>query len=107
MAKVKLAEVSEIPEGGMIAKEHEGAQVMLAKVEGKIYAMNNVCTHRGAPLNQGELGMAGADAHLLTCPWHGAHFDIRTGKVYEDTPWARDTNAYEVEVKDGEVYIEI
>jgi nitrite reductase/ring-hydroxylating ferredoxin subunit len=106
MAKVKLATVSEVPEGGMTMCEHDGRQVMLAKVEGKIYAMNDTCTHRGAPLHMGELGKAGSP-FLLTCPWHAAHFDITTGKVYQDTPWATDTEAYPVEVEGEDVFVEI
>lgn len=105
MPKVKLAELSDIPEGGMILREHGNKHVMLAKVDGKVYAMNDVCTHEEAPLHEGELGQE--DAWLLTCPWHNAHFDIRTGKVYQDTPWASDTEVYEVEVRGSEVYVEI
>lgn len=106
MARVKLATVSEIPEGGMTAKEHDGRQILLAKVGGTVYAMNDTCTHRGAPLHMGQLGAAG-NPILLTCPWHAAHFDISTGKVYQETPWATDTESYSVEVAGEDVYIEI
>jgi nitrite reductase/ring-hydroxylating ferredoxin subunit len=105
MAKVKLAEVNEIPEGGMIMREHGVKQVLLTKIEGKVYAMNNVCTHEEAPLHEGELGPE--EPWLLTCPWHNAQFDVRSGKVYQDTPWATDTEVYEVEVRGVEVYVEI
>lgn len=107
MASVKLATVSEIPEGGMILKEHGDQQILLAKVGGKVFAMNNVCTHMGAPLHEGTLGGEGQDPHLVTCPWHEAHFDVRTGKVYQDTPWATDTETYSVEVRGEDVYVDI
>jgi nitrite reductase/ring-hydroxylating ferredoxin subunit len=106
MAPVAVAKASEIPEGGMVAKEHAGKLVVLAKVKGKIYAMDNVCTHQGAPLHEGVLG-EGGDPFLLTCPWHEAHFDLRTGKVYQDTPWATDTETFHVEVKGDDVYVDI
>jgi nitrite reductase/ring-hydroxylating ferredoxin subunit len=106
MAKVRIASVSEVPEGGMTMREHDGRTVMLAKVDGKIYAMNDTCTHRGAPLHMGELGAAGSP-YLLTCPWHAAHFDISTGKVYQDTPWATDTETYPVEVEGEDVLVEL
>ncbi len=105
MARIRLAAAAEIPEGGMIMKEHEGVQILLAKVGGSIYAMNDICTHEGAPLHEGTLGEMGEC--LLTCPWHAAHFDIRTGKVLQDTPWATDTETYPVELSDGEVYVEL
>lgn len=106
MAKVRLALVSEVPEGGMTMREHEGRTILLTKVEGAIYAMNDTCTHRGAPLHTGELGAAGSP-FLLTCPWHAAHFDVSTGKVYQDTPWATDTETYPVEVRGDEVFVEL
>src|SRR5215470_7685220 len=68
MARVRLASVSEVPEDGMIARTHEGRPVLLAKVDGKIYAMDNTCTHAGAPLNDGILGREQGSPYLLTCP---------------------------------------
>jgi nitrite reductase/ring-hydroxylating ferredoxin subunit len=106
MPKVRLAAASEIPEGGMTMREHEGRQVLLTRVEGRIYAMNDTCTHRGAPLHTGELGTAGSP-YLLTCPFHAAHFDVTTGKVYQDTPWATDTESYPVEVVGEDVLVEL
>jgi 3-phenylpropionate/trans-cinnamate dioxygenase ferredoxin subunit len=106
MPKVKLATVAEVLEGGLTMREHEGRTVLLTKIEGTIYAMNDSCTHRGAPLHMGELGTAGSP-YLLTCPWHAAHFDVRTGKVYQDTPWATDTESYPVEVQGEDVFVEL
>lgn len=105
MPKIRLAAAAEIPEGGMTMREHEGAQILLAKVGGAIYAINDICTHQGAPLHEGTLGEK--RECLLTCPWHAAHFDIRTGKVEQDTPWATDTESYPVELTDGDVYVEL
>ena len=73
MAQVKLAKADEIPDGGMIMKEHEGRQILLARIEGQVYAMDNICNHQGAELHEGDLGQEGP--HLVTCPWHAAHFD--------------------------------
>ena len=107
MANVRLATVTEIPEDGMIAREHDGRRILLAKVEGEIYAMNGTCTHSGAPLEEGFLGREGGNPFLLTCPLHAAHFDIRTGKVYQETPGARDTETFPVEIQGGEILVEI
>ena len=107
MARVKLATVSEIPEDGMIARQHDGRTVMLAKVEGTVYAMDDVCTHSGAPLHEGVLGREQGNPYLLTCPWHAAHFDIRTGKVYQETPWAFDTETYPVTVEGDDVFVDL
>jgi len=44
------------------------------RLDGKFYAMENVCPHRGAPLNEGYI-----ENGTLTCPWHAWQFDVRTG----------------------------
>ena len=107
MARVKLAAISEIPEDGMIARDHEGRAILLAKVDGKVYAMDNTCTHAGAPLNEGVLGREQGNPFLLTCPLHAAHFDIRTGKVYQETPWAMDTETFPVAVEGDDVFVDL
>lgn len=105
MASIKLARLSEIPEGGMIAKQHGERQVLLARIAGKVYAMDDICSHQGASLHEGELGDEGD--HLVTCPWHQAHFDVRTGEVHQETPWATDAETFAVEVRGDDVYVEL
>lgn len=105
MALVKLARIDEVPEGGMIAREHGDKQILLAKVEGTIYAMDNICNHAGAELHEGQLGEEGPC--LVTCPWHSAHFDVRTGKVHQDTDWASDTETFTVEIQGDEVLVDL
>ena len=105
MARVKLATADEIPDGGMIMKEHDGKQIMLAKVEGQVYAMDNICTHQGAELHEGDLGQEGS--HFVTCPWHAAHFDLKSGNVHQETDWATDLGTYKVDLEEGDVYVEI
>jgi nitrite reductase/ring-hydroxylating ferredoxin subunit len=62
-------------------------------VEGKVYAMNSICSHKGAPLEEGTL--LGSD---LKCPWHFALFDVRNGKVSARTVWAKDLQSYPVQI---------
>lgn len=105
MPPVLLARLDEIPEGGMVCRVHGAHQVVLARVRGEVFALDDVCTHAGAPLHEGELGRVG-DC-FVTCPWHEAHFDFRTGKVDQDTPWAVDTRAYRVELRGDEVWVDM
>jgi nitrite reductase/ring-hydroxylating ferredoxin subunit len=51
-------------------------EILLAKVAGKIYAMDNACGHSGYPLHRGKL-----DGYVVTCRWHEAKFDVRSGAV--------------------------
>jgi len=106
--QVKLARLEEVPDEGLIMRTHGDRQVLLTKVEGRVYAMNDVCSHQGAPLHQGQLGgPEGDDPFLVTCPWHAAHFDVRTGEVMQECPWATALDAYPVEVREGDVYVEL
>jgi nitrite reductase/ring-hydroxylating ferredoxin subunit len=105
MPPVLLARLSEIPEGGMVCRAHGGRQVALARVAGEVFAIDDVCTHAGASLHEGVLGQMGD--HMVTCPWHEAHFDVRTGKVDQDTQWAMDTRAYPVELRGDEVWVDL
>ena len=66
----------DIQEGDMMTTKAGTREVLLAKVEGKIYAIDNACGHSGYPLNEGTL-----EGHVVTCAWHEARFDVRTGAV--------------------------
>jgi nitrite reductase/ring-hydroxylating ferredoxin subunit len=72
---VEVARTNEIPVGTMkrvIAfKEH----ILLSNVGGKIYATQNDCGHQRASLARGTL-----EGNIVTCPLHGAKFDVTTGR---------------------------
>lgn len=65
-------------------------------VNGKVYAMDAVCSHEGGPLEEGTL-----DGYELKCPWHYAIFDVRNARVSEQTIWATDLQSYPVKVDDA------
>ena len=66
---------SDFPAGGMRAANLEGTTVLLANVNGNIYAINNKCPHMGGNLSKGML-----KGTVVTCPVHGSQFDVTTGK---------------------------
>src|SRR5688572_606641 len=57
----------EIPEGGLATTKMGQKEILVAKVEGKIYALDNACGHSGYPLSKGRL-----EGHVVTCRWHNA-----------------------------------
>ena len=67
---------NDLAEGGLTATKVGENEVLLAKVDGKIYAIDNACGHLAYPLNEGRL-----NGHVVTCIWHFARFDVRTGAV--------------------------
>jgi nitrite reductase/ring-hydroxylating ferredoxin subunit len=90
---VKVAETKDIQPSKMMAVEVNGEKVCVANVEGKYYAIGNVCTHMGGPLAEGKL-----EGNVVQCPWHGSRFDITTGKVLRP-PAMREEPMYEVKVE--------
>src|SRR5271157_280634 len=72
----EVAKVDDIPEGTMQHFEHHERDIVIAHVGEEFYAMNNRCGHMKALLSMGTL--QGAE---IICPFHFAHFDVRTGKV--------------------------
>jgi NADPH-dependent 2,4-dienoyl-CoA reductase/sulfur reductase-like enzyme/nitrite reductase/ring-hydroxylating ferredoxin subunit len=78
----------------------EGGKVLVLKIQDKVHATSANCTHYGAPLAKGVLTPEGR----LTCPWHGACFNVSTGDV-EDAPALDPIAKYELVEKDGAVYI--
>ncbi len=95
-----VAKVSEVGPGQLKHVElDDGTQVCLANVDGTVYAIGGACTHEGGPLAEGAL-----DRTTVTCPWHGAMFDVTSGEV--QGPPADDSEPkYEVRVEGDEVQV--
>ena len=72
---VEVAKISEIPSGKMKHTEVNGKEIMIANVNGKFYALTDRCGHMNALLSMGNL-----TGNTVTCPFHGAKFDVTTGK---------------------------
>lgn len=73
---VRALELEDIARGGLKSVVVEGVEVVLANVDGAIYAVTRRCGHENAPLNFGTLSK-----NIVTCPLHFAQFDVRTGKA--------------------------
>jgi nitrite reductase/ring-hydroxylating ferredoxin subunit len=68
--------IAEIPPGTFKAKTFEDVEVLLGNLEGQLYAYQNACLDSILPLDRGQL-----EGHLLICPWHGCHYDLRSGEI--------------------------
>lgn len=98
---VRVAAIGEIPDPGKTLVEVDGEMVALFHADGQFYAIDDVCTHDGGPLADGELRN-----HTIACPRHGAKFDIRTGAALT-MPAVRPTRAHDVKVEDGGVWVRL
>lgn len=101
MPTVTIAKISETPPGTISVHEAEGVRIALCNVDGRFYAIDDVCTHDGGPLDQGEL-----DGNLVECPRHGARFDVTSGRAVV-LPAVRPVKTYAVEVDGDDVKITI
>ena len=97
---VKVANTNEIEPGQARLVEVNGKQIALFNVEGQFFAIDNTCTHKGGPLAEGEVS-----GHVVTCPWHGATFDIKTGEVV-GSPAQRAVTRYGVRVTGTDIEVE-
>ena len=96
---VKVAETEDVQVSQMMAVEVNDEKICLANVNGKYYAIGNICTHMGGPLAEGKL-----EEYIVQCPWHGSRFDIRSGEVVRP-PAMKPESTYEVKVENNDILI--
>ena len=97
---VKVAEKKDLPAGSAKAVEVNGKQIALFNIDDQYYAIDNACTHVGGSLVEGTI-----DGNEVTCPLHGATFDITNGKVTGE-PAEDDVKGYHVIVEGEDINIE-
>jgi nitrite reductase/ring-hydroxylating ferredoxin subunit len=96
---VKVAESKDIEASSMKAVDVAGEKVCIINIEGNYYAIGNVCTHMGGPLNEGTL-----EGFEVECPWHGSKFDVRSGQPTKP-PARQPVSSYEVKVQDNNILV--
>lgn len=98
---VKVAKVSDIPEGQTRGVEVKGVRVAIYNLGGTIFATQESCTHAEASLCEGDI--AGDE---IVCPLHFATFNVRTGEC-TGPPADEDLMTYEVRVQDGDIEVRV
>jgi len=108
MSFTEVAQVNEVPTGTMKSYSVGGKQILVANIDGKLYAINSVCTHAGGNLSKGKL-----EGKIVTCPRHGSKFDVTTGKSISGPKIGflrlktKDETAYEVKVEENKIKINV
>ena len=98
---VKVASANEIAAGQARLINIKGEEIALFNIEGVFFAVQNACTHEEGPLVEGDI-----EGHEVTCPWHGARFDVRTGEVL-CPPAYEDVHRYNVRLIGTDIELEI
>lgn len=100
-AWIRVADLGECPPGNLLEVEAGPDGIVLANVDGDLYALANRCSHQDLPLSDGEL-----EGDRLECLYHGAQFDVCTGKAME-LPGIKPVETYPVELRGQEIFVQI
>jgi len=95
----RVADASDIPAGRVKTVVVGDRRIALCNVDGQFYAIDDLCTHDGGPLDQGELA-----GDVIECPRHGARFDVKTGKVLA-LPAVKPLTTYPLRVEGNEIWV--
>lgn len=98
---VRVAMVSELPPGTGRQVQADGQPVAVFNVGGTVHAIAGACSHRGGPLGEGAL-----EGSVVTCPWHGARFEVTTGAVLSP-PAPRSMATYRVIIEDDAIMVDL
>lgn len=99
--RAEMGAETDVPEGGAKCVTVNAKPYALFKISGKVYCLDNRCTHVGGPLCEGEL-----DGTIVTCPLHSSRFDVRTGQVV-GPPARSPVRSYPVTVDGGVVWADV
>lgn len=96
----KVAEVKDVPTGHQFETSYDGESIILTNADGEIYAYNWQCPH-----NQMLINGALLDGTVITCPWHGSQFDLRTGENVRG-PATEPLKTYKVQVHGADILVD-
>ncbi len=101
MGRIEACKVSDV-QGAPHKVTVDGRDILVANIDGTYHAMDDTCTHSGASLSEGSL-----EGHVVTCGWHGAQFDCKTGKLAKFPAKINDLKSYKVVIEADSVFIEV
>ena len=98
---VKACNAQKLGKGQMYDFDYDDKKILLANLNGKIYATDRICTHAEADLSTGILSEEG-----LTCPLHLSVFNLETG-MPQNLPAEKPLKTYNVKIEQNEIYVEV
>ena len=99
MGFVRIASLAAVPPGTLQNVEVDGRNLCLANAGGTVYAFRDNCSHRDHPLHTGTL-----EGTRLECAWHGAQFDVTSGRAVR-LPAIKPIETYEVKVEGDDILV--
>ena len=98
---IKACDTDKVGNGELFGFDHDDKKILLANLDGKIFATDRICTHEEADLSTGILSEEG-----VRCPLHLSVFDLNTGKP-QNPPAEESLKTYNVKIDNNEVYVEV
>lgn len=102
MGKIIVGKTTDIPPGKMIKVSIDGRDILVANIDNNFCATDDSCTHSGSSLSEGKL-----DGCVITCGWHAAQFDCKTGKLVKFPAQIRDLTSYNVTIESENIFVEM
>ena len=108
MASIRVADIDRLADGQNMKALANGRELLLARIGGRYYAIDNKCPHMGGSLSDGVL-----EGNVITCPRHGAQFDVKTGQAVESAKLGfikmgvKDVASYPVKVEGPDILVGI
>jgi nitrite reductase (NADH) small subunit len=97
---VKVARIEDVPAGSAGEFVAEDRLVALYHIDDDLYALDGICPHQGGPLGQGQVS-----GYVVTCPWHGWQYDVRTGQHQSIQSLVH--RSFPVKVEEGDIYVDL
>ena len=96
----KVATTTDIPSGRGKAVEVDGTTIAVFNCEGRFYAIENTCKHRGGPLGEGSLS-----GTRVSCPWHGWEYDVASGACHTNA--SVGVRTFELKIDGDEIFVSL
>ncbi len=98
---VKVSTLNDVPTGKMKGFVVSGRKILVANINGKLYAVSSECTHVKGPLDKGTL-----EKTVVTCPWHDSKFDVTTGAVING-PAKKEIQKFDLKVEGDDIFVKV
>tara|TARA_B100001179_G_scaffold42619_1_gene28097 strand:- start:1069 stop:1377 length:309 start_codon:yes stop_codon:yes gene_type:complete len=101
MGRIIVAKTNEIKPNQIKQVSIDGKDIVVMNIDGNYFAINDTCTHAGGSLSEGKV-----EGSIITCDWHGAQFDCKSGKLVKFPAKINDLESYSVVIESDTIFVE-
>jgi len=101
MGRIIVAKTNEIKPNQIKQVSIDGKDIVVINIDGNYFAINDTCTHAGGSLSEGKV-----EGSIITCDWHGAQFDCKSGKLVKFPAKINDLESFKVVIESDTIFVE-